>query len=504
MARWGSRLPLALAVLVAGVVVAAYAGQLFLGRWQNDEYRLFTVERMWGWHALPPRLAYSPRPFSELILHFYGEAVLALDRPLITTFLGLLWGAIIVAMAVAAHGALPRSPTRLLSAVALSLSTFAFVLVTDRVTEMFYWPVAAAAYLPTACGALALVFLLSTPRTRSSGLARAGTLLVVAGSSEMGAAFALSFAAGLAGELAWRKRSPTRADIWWLLPAGLSVAIFAVLFSVRVGMDELNATRFPATGHPILSFVLAMRHLVTELGGEPIGHGSAAEPLALAARVTFALGFAACFQQAGGRTPIRAYLPLAMAIAGACFFSLFAAYLHYGTDCCERQATTRSWLIDLLFVLALAPVAQALATRTGRTARIILPSVMLVAALSPGLSRIDALHHDYEARGLALESRSRTWNSGRRPDAGTMKFYLPTDGAGMLVRGTNEPLATYKVTASAPELIVAIGKFFGKSTVIVCEPWQTDKSLLLDGQFIPACPPHGGPPDIVGHFGTRR
>ena len=46
-------------------------------------------------------------------------------------------------------------------------------------------------------------------------------------------------------------------------------------------------------------------------------------------------------------------------------------------------------------------------------------------------------------------------------------------------------------------MVGAVGRFFGKTTVIVCEPWQTEKSWLLRGQFIPACPPHGGKPDIV-------
>ncbi len=78
-----------------------------------------------------------------------------------------------------------------------------------------------------------------------------------------------------------------------------------------------------------------------------------------------------------------------------------------------------------------------------------------------------------------------------------MVFYLPPDSPQMLVHGTSERLGTYTTLGNAPELISAIGLFFGKSVVTTCQPWQSDKSWLYNGRFIPACPPHAGPPDIV-------
>ncbi len=30
-------------------------------------------------------------------------------------------------------------------------------------------------------------------------------------------------------------------------------------------------------------------------------------------------------------------------------------------------------------------------------------------------------------------------------------------------------------------------RFFGKRSVTVCQPWQTDRSVVAGGHFIPAC-----------------
>ena len=72
-----------LPALVAAGCIAVCLAQLRLGRWQSDEYTLLVNQRSWGWHILPVRLAYSPRPFSEGLLYLYGMAVLAQGRPLI-------------------------------------------------------------------------------------------------------------------------------------------------------------------------------------------------------------------------------------------------------------------------------------------------------------------------------------------------------------------------------------------------------------------------------------
>ncbi len=492
-----------LPTISALVCIGLYASQLFLGRWQNDEYKLFHAERLWGWNALLPRLSYSPRPVSETLLFIYGKAVLALHRPLITSFLGLLWATLLVIAIVAARSALPASRMRGPTAAALVLSIFAFMLTTSEVTEAFFWPMAAAAYLPTCMSATMLFFALSAPPSRTMRLSCAVLLIIAAGSSEVGAAFTLGFALAASVEAATRISRPgLQDDIWWILPGILGLAVFVMLVTVRVPLNELNAAAQPATGHIGIALDLAARQLAIDLIADPGAEGVWSMTGAFAGKLLFAAAFAALFRQAGGAVPGRRHLALAVSLLIAAFFSLFAAYLHYGTACCERQATTRHWLLEILLIItALAVICRVtVPTRFMTGPAIWLVSMILTISLLPVVTHIAGMREDFAVHGLALEARSRTWKSGLSAGTSGMKFYLPPDGGRMLVRGTNQPLGTFRADSEAPEIAAAAAMFFGKSIVTICEPWQTEKSLLLDGHFIPACPPHGGPPDIVGSY----
>lgn len=496
--------------MVAVACVAAYAGQLGMGRWQTDEYRLFTMQRAWGWEAFVPFLAYLPRPFSNGLLFLYGEAVLRFGRPLITPFLALLWGGVLGAGTLAARGALSRSGERTLAAPALAATLFAFVLVTNPATEFFFWPMAAAAYLPVAGAATALLFLLSRPLDRGRRLACGAALLVAATSSEVGAALAISFAGAAAIEAASRPGrlfpgphgflpAALREGTWWIVPGLIGVGVMAMVLSVRAGIVELGADAQPYTGHPVASVGAALLRLASELAAADGADGtSAASAVALAARPLFALGFALVWRRAGGAAPGRLHAVLAVSLIGAAFFSLAAAFFHYGAPCCERQATTRAWLLDLLAViLAGALAARWQPARPGKGRGAAFSAALLTASLFPALQRVDGLRRDYDMYHYALTGRARTWRSGLRADQDAMEFFLPPDGPDLLVRGTALPIGTFRTGSDAPELVTAVGRFFGKDVVNTCQPWQTERSWVINGRFIPACPPNDVPPEVV-------
>lgn len=503
-------LPAAAAILC----VAAYAGQLGLGRWQTDEFMLFANQRDGGWQVLVPRLAYSPRPFSEGMLFLYGLAVSGLGRPLIVPFLGLLWAGVAGTAMLAAWAALPRSPWRLLSAAALAGTLFAFVLATNEVTEAFYWPMAAAAYLPVAGSAAALLFLLSRPLDARRRAGCCAALLVAAGSSEMGAALAAGFAAAAAVEAATRpggaRPGGTRISavlqdgLWWLLPGLVGGCALGTIVLLRANVVELGADTQPYTGRLLPSLGMTLRQLALDLPGFSGAAAPAAILGALAAKLAFAAGFAGLWRLAdrGGAVPGRLQAVLAAALAGAAGFSVLAAYYHYGTLCCERQGTTRHWLLDLLLVLA-ACWALARWPAPGRVLdrRPWLAPALLALSLMPVLGRTGGLLQGYDMQHLALDGAAKTWRSGRQAGTDQMEFYLPPDGDRMLVRGTAQPIGMYRTRAGAgaeaPEMVRELGRYFGKQVVFTCQPWQNEKSWLLNGQFIPACPPHDGPPDIV-------
>jgi len=504
---WRMRGVRVLPAAAALLCIAVYAGQLGLGRWQSDEFTLLINQRDWGWHVLSRRLVYAPRPFSEGLLFLYGEAVLRLGRPLIAPFLAVPWTGVLGAAVVATRSVLPPSRLRLPTAFGLASVLFAFVLVTNSVTEVFYWPMAAAAYLPTTGSAVVLMFLLSRPLDQWRRLGCGAALLVAAASTEMGAALAIGFAGAAAIEAATRPGAPSRLaatlreSVWWIVPGVLGLITLAMIASLRAGIVELGSDTQPYTGQAAASIGMALRQLALDLVG---GDGAEGTPLAilgvLATKLLFGLGFALVWRQAdrAGAATGRWHTVLAVSLGVAVFFSAAASYYHYGTLCCERQSTTRFWLCDLLAIMAMAwMLAQWPARGSGVRRAAWLPPILLTLALFPILFRIDALRHDYDNLHLASEARTRTWRSGLQTGTDRMEFRLPPDKVEMLVRGTSVPIGIFRSGPGAPLLLTELGRFFGKGEVLTCQSWQTEKSWLIHGQFIPACPPHDGPPDSI-------
>ena len=219
----------------------------------------------------------------------------------------------------------------------------------------------------------------------------------------------------------------------------------------------------------------------------------------LVGRILFGLGFATVWRQADpvAAAPGRWQAVLAAALVACIGLSILASYYHYGTLCCERHAATRSWLVDLVFVLAACWAATRWRWIAAITARGWAPPLLLAMSLFPVLTRIDGIAADYDAQHLAFDGRTRDWRSGRASGERQMEFYLPPDGADMLVRGTWMPIGSYPMAADTPKMLREVGRYFGKDVVVTCQPWQNEKSWLLNGRFTPACPPHDGPPDVV-------
>ena len=491
---------MAVAGLVALAIVGAHAGLIPMGRWQVDEYRLFTRLRQFGAGALPARLLYSPRPFSELLIFLYGEVVLHLHRPLVTSFLAVVWTGLIASTGLAAYTALPRSAWRLPLALAFTFALIATALTGADVTEAFYWPAAAAAYLPTLAAGLCLFFVVGQPMSRRRRAMCGVALTVAACSTEVGAAFALCFALTIAAERLFavlrhriRPAAALSASAWWLIPGVLGLLVFLAIFQLRFhyGVSELGAADARNTEPGAAAVFAALRDLATELA---IGSNSRPGwPLAatICARLLFTVGFAACWRLAApdavrlGRDRVA----LGVGLLGAAFFSIAAAYQHYGQLCCERQQSVRQSFLELdLLVLAIAalaawPWASTLARRMP-----MMPPLMLAAGLMlPLLWRFEGLSSNYALYHWGIEARARTWASGLQPNTRGMIFYLPPDRPELAVHGTGKPQRTYGHWVDAPNLLLDMGRFFGKRSVTVCEPWQTDRSWVIGGRFIPAC-----------------
>ncbi len=479
--------PALLPAFLCAAVLLAYAGQFGLGRWQVDEFRYFSDQREYGVAAVLARLAISPRPVSEALIGLYGWAVLQFRQPFIRAALALLWAGVVTVSVSAAWAGLRRQPGRLAAAACLGAAPMAFALQTSPVTELFYWPVAAAAYLPMLAGAGALPFLLAGELTRRRKRWCCAALLLCALSHEIGAALAIGFAMA-AGLRAAARRDAAAWEAWWIVPAAAGLAVMAGLVLFRSQNIDLGADAKPYHGRLLASAAASLRQLPLDAAGDGAGIG-------LARRIVFAAGFALVWLRAGRVRPgwLGAF---AFGLGVAAFFSLLAAYYHYGDLCCERQAAARGWLINLALILA---AAAALARWPGRARPRLgwLGPLLLAASLLPMPAEVRALRADYGVLAMAEQAKGRTWASGLAAGRGGGGLFLPPARGAMLVHGTSEPVATYEVSRGAPDIIEAAGRFFGKASVTACLAWQGEKSFLVNGRFIPACPPHDGPPDII-------
>ncbi len=463
--------------LVAVGCVGIFVCQLRLGRWQVDEYELLATIRDTGWASFSLRLHYSPRPFSELLLHLYAIAVLHTGYALIRPFLLVLWVGTAAAIALAARHVLHRH--RIAVPIATGAGLLALGLLTGPVTELFFWPMAAAAYLPTVGAAATLVFLLSDLASRRCRIGAGAALLVSAGSSEVGAALALAFAMILPlAALVWRDaaaRLVWRHPAWWLLPGLAGIWVMRSILIYRAGVTELGADRSSLTGHVGGAMLQTLHILPADLlaGGADRFGGLLA-----------AFGIVALWRAAGTPRFTVAHAALAAALVVASAFSIATALDHYGELCCERHEATRLMFGDVLALLLVLAVAGRLRLRVPLP----LATLGLAAALLvPLQARWRGVHADLAQVGLAREGHDKTWASGRARGS-DMTFFIPPDGNDMLVRGTFVPLRRFVIGRDTPDMPTAMGRFFDKSVVTVCQPYQTDTPLIIHGQYIAACP----------------
>src|SRR5271165_1877507 len=137
-------------------ILLAYAGLIGLGRWNLDEYYL----AYWIRHGytLGQRLWFSPRFLSEPLFFLYLSAVNVLHRPLLVPFLGFLWAGFLVAGLLTSwekRGETELGQTRHNLSL-ISVTLLVLFLCSGYVTEVFYWPAGAVAYLPTVAASLLL------------------------------------------------------------------------------------------------------------------------------------------------------------------------------------------------------------------------------------------------------------------------------------------------------------------------------------------------------------
>ena len=437
--------------------VLAHALLLPAGVW-SDEYAVIPGLAEDGWRGLAYRLGHwSPRPIAETMYAGYAHAVRWAGAPLIAPVLALLWTALVLGLAEWWRGAGDGRTARQLVSLAL-LATF---LLGHGVSEAFFWPAGALAYLP-ALAALGLLLTVLLRGHSANGWRAAACLLIVAGSCEVGAMFVVAFAAlsvPIAGEA--RRRA---SWLGWGCPLVLALTVLWLLGTTRAagGGETLLATS--ATIHrPLSSIVAAAPPFVHGLlgGADWVG----LKPLDVASRLLLLLGFRCCLAGAALPWPaVRPLLVFAIAALAAAYGSVAAAQYQFGVLCCSRHETTRQALYAMG---AVAIAALSLRAVPGRPRTALGATLLLLGLLPAAVPRAAAVWHDARLIPAVAAARSATWASGQAPGE-AMQFTLPPE-----TRVLDRPyFGAGEATAADPRWYMrGILGFFGKQRMhIVAAP----------------------------------
>jgi hypothetical protein len=412
-------------VLFCLAVIGAYMSLMPIGHWQTDEYATLRAIKLNGTEFLRERLAtWSPRPFSELLIYLYAKAVETWSGQLIGPVLAPVWGMLLICAIAPAAIAWKRHGVNLVFALIVPLSLLCMFLLGHPVSEIFYWPMGALAYIPTLA---AIVLIHGLTETTSRGIR--GTrlvimlaLIVASTSSEVGAMFVMAYScATLLCLLPHGERRRWKAMLVDLfIPLVVSAL---VLYRVVTGRVALNAETFGDAQyiHQLVpSAIGAMPHALWELVSSDGTHIDARH--LLSGMMTKAAFFAGVFTiarvvtQGSGSQQLR--LPLIVATFALVPITLFTAYYQFGMmACCERHATFRQCMVFIGLassasaLAALAPSVRLLARLPASRAQG--AGFILLALLIGATSSIRGLWHDYANYNTLASAHEATWASGR-------------------------------------------------------------------------------------------
>jgi len=461
----------------AGVFLAIltlYLGLIPLGQWQADEYDYFGRLKTGAWQAFIERLNWSPRPIGEMLYLGYGLLANQFRRPLTGWFLGLLWAGFLLCAALTALTTTDRA--RRLPTLMIGLMLAAACLTSGALSQVFYWPAGAVAYLTTLSATLLVSLQVLDGRLsyRTGQTICCLALLVAALSSEMGAIFTACFALFYAAKTVkrWTRASSDHMQTsWWLLPGAASLLVLLWVVTHRLPVSETEfALQSPALHNPLQSAASAATKLVLEIAGWSSGMKHPASAVVnVMARLCLAAGVAVLWRSSRTQptskelSPSRTLLPFVAVLLAACFLSLFASYLHFGDAGGQRYETLRRGWILMAYVALTVSFGAALPRRR-RKGLELTPILLLAGVLLPW--HVSPLVRQYSRYGDVLDAVKQTFESGYAPGE-EMIFVVPASG-GVITPATLAS-GTYTGTSQTPGSDYAryILRYFGKERLVV-------------------------------------
>lgn len=476
-----------LSVVIFTLILAAYVGLIPLGHWQ-DEFQVLPVYSRDGWKALLSRLiSWSPRPFSELLILLYAHLVKLYNSPLIGSVLATLWLMLsisILAVPIFARQVFPSAISRW-QTILLSLGLYCLMLVGHPVGEFFYWPMAAAAYIPVIAGVCAAmwIFIVSGADNMIARWASSVMLTVAALSAEVGAMLVTLFCLLLVFQILMDKlgRKPTvltdRGVLWLMIPfVAAATVLVAIRFSRFENPTEILGDRNIAH-HLVPSLSQAALTFFKELlSVDGVTMTPMSLTLGLASKTLFFMA-AYCILRpiVVLRTAFHADGCLLAQLSLACFATVFltiaADFYQFGEMCRERHFTFGQLLIFLGLIsfsafaagrTKLSSVDSAKLHATTKSIIMLITSVLISASISAR-----GIAYEYRNYSKYLEVNRQNWSTGIAPGDHMVYRLLPL---GKIIGGVSIPNRTYTLTDDSGSLMFdhfvhSIISYFQKKTI---------------------------------------
>jgi len=449
-------------------VILLHMGTLSLGEWQKDEFRLGTGLRDQGvWYMIHRFFSISPRPFSEILLWLYGNLVLVLHRPLIGQVLLAGWCGLLACCCGPLIGRGATAPWRIF----LGLALFCLFILGHPVADLFYWPMAMAAYVPTIGGLTLLTLLVLDGRlhSRTGRWLAMMSLVVACGSSELGAMVVLPFTLFMLLLHALRKCCWGKSA-WVLVPFALSVAIL-VCGSIDRGNNPTPLVT-PTAHHLLPSLEAALPEALRAYAfidpddgnwGQA-GLGSIAKGIPL--KILFFIGFSLlarrCFPPADR---LQVFALIAAFLVGV-FGSVASAYLEFGFLCCQRHEAARQCLVILALLAAGAALPAWPAPQRWRNAGLTGLACLMAAITIMSVWRLPNLLYAYAHATASHAHLARLWTTGLSNGDGPA---IMQQSDGLLVHAWNFPIGDHLTAPPKSDIFEAM-HFFRKHELIVLKP----------------------------------
>jgi hypothetical protein len=455
-------------------VLGIYAGLIPIGHW-HDEYFTFMLIRDGGLGAEIERLHWSPRPLSEALVYLYSVSVFFFHEQLIGSGLTTAWamlaaGIVGIPLYLSRRAPGPQRGIVLL----LALAIFALFLMGHPTAEMFYWPIAALAYLPaiSAIGALYWLALITGLESRSSRICGAVLLVIAACSVEIGAMLIVIHVGVIAAYLIASRttgRTPALPLAWLVVPTLIAIGVLIQIYIGRVTAGAAQELMGSSTiAHNIWpSIRLAAIQFLKEVAGtDQAVRFSARLLLAPAAKLLLLIAIVGLvrslvFLRANKGAPLWLGI-LGVTCMTSAFLTVAAAYFQFGTLCCERHETFRQCLIYIGLISGASAFGMwRPAEQPQKPTKYVW--ALIVAVTIPLGQSAKWLKSDYSRYALMRQAQAENWNSGSGSDS-SMSFRVVQPGK--VVGGVAPADGTYR--KDDPALgwwVQAVLGFFRKNDV---------------------------------------